>query len=126
MWRLIHVIAIGALLGSAGYVYGVKYRSTFAREQLVELSRAIDKEHDEINKLRAEFAALTRPDRVDALADKELGMTSLQLSQIVRIDELPFAGPKVDAIGQKLEALGLPGEASTPSVTLDGATPPVR
>ena len=27
MWRLVHLIAIAALIGSAGYVYRIKYQT---------------------------------------------------------------------------------------------------
>ena len=30
MWRLLHVIAIAALLGSAAYVYSVKYQTIYS------------------------------------------------------------------------------------------------
>ena len=35
MWRLLHVIAIAALIGSAAYVYSVKYQTIYASEQIV-------------------------------------------------------------------------------------------
>ena len=56
----------------------------------------IDREKDAINLLRAEYAHLARPDRVQALADSKLGLQPLALSQIATVDELPDAQPKVD------------------------------
>ena len=126
MWRLLHLVAFAALLGSAGYVYGVKYQSVYAREQLVELRHRIDKEREQIALLKAEFASLTRPDRLQELADKQLGMGPLALAAIAKIDELPYPGPKVDSIGRKLESLGFLGDSATPSAAVNGATPAVR
>ncbi len=74
MWRLMHAAAIAALIGSAAYVYGVKYRTIYASEQLVKTRHLIAKEKDAINLLRAEYAHLARPDRLQALADSKLGM----------------------------------------------------
>ena len=71
MWRILHAFAIAALIGSAAYVYGVKYRTIYASEQLVKTRHLIDKEKDAINLLRAEYAHLARPDRVQALAELE-------------------------------------------------------
>ena len=71
MWRILHAFAIAALIGSAAYVYGVKYRTIYASEQLVKTRHLINKEKDAINLLRAEFAHLARPDRVQALAELE-------------------------------------------------------
>ena len=126
MWRLLHVIAIAALLASAAYVYSVKYQTIYSAEQIVKTRHQIAKEHDAINLLRAEYAHLTRPDRLQALADKQLDMQPLALTQIVKADDLPDAAPKVDSIGRKLESLGLLGDSATPSAGVSGATPSVR
>ena len=92
MWRLLHVIAIAALIGSAAYVYSVKYQAIYASEQIVKTRHQIAKERDAINLLRAEYAHLVRPDRLQALADKQLDMQPLALNQIVKADDLPEAG----------------------------------
>lgn len=126
MWRLLHFIAIGALIASAGYVYSVKYQTIYASEQLLKTRHLVNKERDAINMLRAEYARLTRPDRLQALADKQLDMQPLALTQIVKADALPEAQPKVDSIGRKLESLGLLGQNSTPNPGLTGATPSTR
>jgi cell division protein FtsL len=126
MWRFMHAAAIAALIGSAAYVYGVKYQTIYASEQLVKTRHLIDKEKNAINLLRAEFAHLARPDRVQALADSKLGLEPLALSQMARIEELPDAQPKVDSIGRTLESLGFTADNSTPAVTAADSTPPVR
>ncbi len=129
MWRILHAIAIAGLIGSAGYVYGVKYRTIEASEQLVKTRHLIAKEKDAINLLRAEFANLARPDRLQTLADAKLGLQSLQLSQIATADELPEGKPKTDSIGRELELLGFMKENAAPAVPVayaGGATPPVR
>jgi cell division protein FtsL len=124
MWRLMHIAAIGALVASAVYVYSIKYKTILWSERIVETRHAIEKEQDAINVLRAEYAFLTRPERLQALADKDLGMQPLALNQIVKPADLPEAQPKIDSIGRKIEALGL---SSTPSSGLtDGATPSTR
>lgn len=126
MWRLMHGLAIAALIGSAAYVYGVKYQTIYASEQLVKTRHLIDKEKDAISLLRAEYAHLARPDRIQALADSKLALQSLALSQIATIDELPDAQPKIDSIGRTLESLGFTADNSTPAVTAADSTPPVR
>ena len=94
--RLMHAAAIAALIGSAAYVYGVKYRTIYAAEQLVKTRHLIGREKDAINLLRAEYAHLARPDRIQELADSKLGMQPLALFQIATVAELPDAEPKVD------------------------------
>ena len=126
MWRFLHVVAIGALIASAAYVYGVKYQTIYASEQLLKTRHLINKERDAINLLRAEYAHLIRPDRLEDLADKQLEMQPLALNQIVKPDDLPERAPKVDSIGRKLESLGLLGDTATPSAGVTGATPSAR
>ena len=129
MWRMLHAIAIAALIGSAVYVYGVKYRTIYASEQLVKTRHLIAKEKDAINLLRAEYAHLARPDRLQALADSKLGFQPLDLWRIATVDELPEAKPQVDAIGRELESLGFMKDNVAPAVPVavaGGATPPVR
>ena len=126
MWRLLHALAIAALIGSAAYVYGAKYRTIYASEQLVKTRHLIVKEKDAISLLRAEYAHLARPDRLQTLADTKLGVQPLALSQIATISELPEAQPKVDSIGRTLESLGFLKDSATPAAGDGGATPAVR
>jgi cell division protein FtsL len=126
MWRLLHVIAIGALVASAVYVYSLKYQTIYASEQIVKTRHLIAREHDAINILRADYAFLTRPDRLQTLADKQLDMQPLALNQIVKAADLPEPAAKIDSIGRKLEALGFTGETATPSAGVTGATPSTR
>ena len=114
MWRFLHLLAIGAVVASAAYVYTVKYQTIYAAEQIVKTQHLIAKEKDAINVLRAEYAHLTRPERLQALADKELQMQPLALNQIVKADELPMPHQNIDSSGDKLQSLGL-GDNATPS-----------
>ena len=126
MWRVLHVGAIGALIASAAYVYSVKYQTIYASEQIVKTRHLIAKERDATNLLRAEYAHLIRPERLQQLADEQLDMQPLALNRIVAADDLPERPPKVDSIGRKLESLGLLGQSATPSAGVTGATPPAR
>jgi cell division protein FtsL len=126
MWRFMHFVAIGALVASAVYVYSIKYKTILWSEKIVETRHEVEREQDAINVLRAEYAFLTRPERLQALADKDLGMQPLALNQIVKASDLPEAQPKVDSIGRKIESLGLLGLSSTPSAGVTGATPSTR
>lgn len=126
--RLLHALAIAALIASAVYVYTVKYRTIYASEQLVKTRHLISREKDAINLLKAEYAHLARPDRIQALADSKLGMQPLALSQIATVAALPEAQPKVDSIGREIESLGFKDNAAPAAPTADGggATPAVR
>lgn len=120
MWRLMHFVAIGALVSTAGYAYSIKYETMWYAEQVVIAKNGIAKEHDTISQLRAEWANLSRPDRIQELADKHLDLKPLSLSQIGRIRDLPEIAPKVDAIGNTIDMLAtgsVPASPATPSAS---------
>ncbi len=123
MWRLLHLIAIAALIGSAAYVYHIKYQTILESEQIVKLRHQINKTQDEIGVLRAEYEHLARPDRIQELADKLLQTQPLALNQIVRPDDIPEKNAQADSIGQKLESLGL---NASPANGAAGASPAMR
>jgi len=125
MWRLLHLFAIAALIGSAIYVYRIKYETILESEQIVKLRHQINHTKDEIGVLRAEYEHLARPDRIQELADKLLAMQPLALNQIVRPQDIPEKNPQFDAIGRKLESLGL-GLDSSPANGAAGASPAMR
>ncbi len=113
--RYLNVLAIGALVGSALYAYSVKYETILFSEQIVKVKHSIEREQDRIATLRAEWAYVTRPERLQMLADRHLDMLQLSPSQILlSASELPDQPPKVDTIGRKLESLGLAEPTNTP------------
>ena len=126
MIRFLNVAAIVALVGSAIYAYSIKYETIWYAEQIAKLNHRINVEKNEISLLRAEWAQLTRPERVQALAAKFLDLQALDLAQIVRPADLPDRVPRVDSIGRKLDMLGLGDASSTPrNATAGATTPPV-
>ncbi|WOJ88558.1 hypothetical protein RZS28_12085 [Methylocapsa polymorpha] len=114
MVRILNLLAVVALIGSAIYAYTIKYETIFHAERIVKLKHEIKAEQDQIGTLRAEWAHLTRPERIQALADKFLDLQPVALTQIVGADALPAKAPRVDSIGRKLEALGLTEPTNTP------------
>ena len=129
MIKLLHIIAIGALVSSALYAYSIKYETTLQAEQLQKLKAKAQREREAIAVLKAEWQFLNRPERLQALADKHLDLQPLQITQMVRLSDIPNRGPKVDSIGRKLEDLGLGLPTETPrdrksnTATTPGACP---
>ncbi len=115
MLRILNVLAVAVLIGSAVYAYSVKYETILYAEQIIKTRHLIAEEQDGTEKLKAEWAILTRPDRLASLADHGLGLQKLSLDQIVQPADLPDPPPRVDSIGRKLDALGLGEPTATPS-----------
>lgn len=114
MIRILNVLAVMALIGSAIYAYTIKYETTFHAEEIMKLKHEIAAKQDQLAMLRAEWAHLIRPERIRGLADKFLDLRPVALNQIIKTDALPAKTPKADAIGRKLEALGLAEPTNTP------------
>jgi cell division protein FtsL len=114
MVRILNVLAIACLIGSAIYAYTIKYETIFHAERIAKLQHEIRREQDQINMLRAEWAHLIRPERIQALADKFLDLAPVAVNQIVKAEALPDRAQRADAIGHKLEELGLGEPTNTP------------
>ena len=129
MLRVLNVVAVAALIASAVFAYSVKYETILFAEQILKTRHLIAAEEDGIERLRAEWSILTRPDRLAALADHGLNLQKLSLEQIVSASDLPDPPPKVDSIGRKLDSLGLGEPTATPADRHAGgsaATPSAR
>ncbi len=114
MVRLLNVLAIVALVGTAIFAYSVKYETIYRAEKIVQLRETLQTENDQIGTLRAEWEHVSRPERIAALADQFLKLQTPALTQIVPANGLPDKGPPHDDIGQELDALGLQNPADTP------------
>ncbi len=122
MIKFFHVVAIGALISSAMYAYTIKYDTLSQGEQLAKLKLRVLKEQEAIAVLKAEWQHLNRPDRLQMLSERHLNLQPLAVTQLVRFSDIPNKGPKVDGIGQKLEALLGSGRDDAPTASL--AKPP--
>jgi cell division protein FtsL len=117
MTRFLNLVMVGVLVAAAMGVYSIKYESTRQAERVAKLRRAIESERIAIATLRAEWAHLSQPERLEALAKKHLDLAPTSVEQIVKAAALPAKPSADDLIGKKLEGLGL----SAPDVT--GSTP---
>ncbi|GLK81387.1 cell division protein FtsL [Methylopila turkensis] len=119
--RVLNVIAIAALVGAAVTVYRIKYDATLHSENVAKLKRQIAAENDAIAVLKAEWAFLARPDRVQAFSRRHLELKPLQRAQTIKLAALPARPAPVDEIGNKLEALGLMGADASIAVETPAA-----
>lgn len=130
--RILNVVAVLALIVSAVLVYRIKYDATLHAEQVAKLKRMISQEVDAVAVLKAEWAFLARPDRIQRLAIQHLDLKPMEREQTVKLASLPDRPVPVDEIGKKLEALGLMGEDAsiavdkTPAPAAKKVAPPVK
>ena len=123
--RFIHLLVIGALVFAAAYVYRIKMESTSRTEGVLRLNTEIREQRDAIAVLRAEWAKLDAPLRLQGLAERHLALKPLVAIQYDSLKNLPerppnFAKPgSPDPIGAMIETI----DAAADSATVTGSVP---
>ena len=87
--RFVHLIVVAGLVAAAVNVYTIKYESAVRAEQVAKLAAEIKHERETIAALRAEWALLDNPMRIEALARRHLALKMLDPVQIEHLDRLP-------------------------------------
>jgi hypothetical protein len=126
--RVIHFLVIGMLVFAAAYVYRIKMESTARVERVLRLNAEIREQRDAIAALRAEWAKLDAPLRLQGLAERHLGLKPLSATQYDQLKNLPdrppnFARPGApDPIGAMIDTIEAAADASaaTGSVPASG------
>jgi hypothetical protein len=109
--RFIHLIVVAALVAAAVDVYKIKFESTVQAERLAKLRVEIRRERDGIAALRAEWAQLDNPARIQALAQRHLTLKPIDPTQIEQFDHLPerppapVAPPPSDAVATMIDTI---------------------
>ena len=127
--RFIHLIVVAALVTAAVDVYKIKFESTVQAERLAQLRVEIRRERDGIAALKAEWAQLDNPARIQALAHRHLTLKAIDPTQIEQFDHLPerppapVAPPPSDAVATMIDTIepDLPtGSTAAPGETAPG------
>lgn len=105
--RLLNIMVIGALIVAASYVYKIKFDSTLQAERVAKVRGELRQERNAIAVLRAEWAKLDTPSRIEGLAGRHL--TTLRRIEPTQFDTLerlpdrpPPPAPGADPIGAML------------------------
>ena len=129
--RFLNIGVIAALVLAAAYVYDIKYESTLRAERTAKLRDDLRRERDAIASLRAEWARLGNPRRIQSLAQRHLPLKPIVPAQFDSLDGLPERAPRIiqpaeeNPIGAMLDDPAAP-EVSTGSIatTPAGSNPP--
>ncbi len=127
--RLLHLLVIGALVFAAAYVYRIKMDSTVRTERVLRLHAEIREERDKIAVLRAEWARLDSPLRLQGLVERHLALKPLNANQYNDLKNLPERPPSLvrpgdpDPIGSMIGMLEAKAETKADSSTVTGSVP---
>src|SRR5204863_1155596 len=91
--RVIHLFVVGMLVFAAAYVYRIKMESTSRVERVQRLNTEIREQRDAIAVLRAEWAKLDAPLRLQGLAERHLGLKPVVATQYDALKNLPERPP---------------------------------
>lgn len=86
--RIFNLFLVGCLIALSFLIYEVKYETGMMEEQVASLKLGIRRERDAIAILRAEWSHLNRPERVERLARKHLGLDPVQARQMMTLEQL--------------------------------------
>jgi hypothetical protein len=110
--RILNFLVIVGLIGAAAYVYEIKFEATLDAERLARMRAEVRRERDVIAALRAEWARLDTPRRIEGLAQRHLPLKQINARQISSLDNLPERArppmPEADAIGAIIEESDIP------------------
>ncbi len=93
--RLLNIFVIAALILAASFVYKIKFDSTLQLERVAKLRGELRRERDATARLRAEWARLDTPGRIQGLAERHLALRPVQSTQFDSLDTLPERPPAI-------------------------------
>lgn len=127
--RIVHLFVICALIFAAAYVYRIKMESTVRTERVLRLRADIRDQRDAIAALRAEWAKLESPQRLQGLATRHLSLRPLQATQYDSLKNLPPRQPRLvppgdpDPIRTIIESVDQEALAGAADDTATGSIP---
>ncbi|WP_035267247.1 hypothetical protein [Ahrensia sp. 13_GOM-1096m] len=92
MMRWINLLFLGLVIAAATWTYQVKHEAEVKLTEIRELKNKIALERETIELLKADWAFLSHPARLEKLAkryEQELGLQVTEADQIISADELP-------------------------------------
>jgi len=118
--RLLNIMVIGALILAASFVYKIKFDSTLQAERVGKLASELRRERNAIAILRAEWARLDTPGRIEGLASRHLALRPIVSTQFDSLDRLPdrppviVQPPSADPIGAMIAPPDATGSVPAP------------
>src|SRR5262245_19037011 len=119
--RILHFCALILLVAAAAYVYEIKFESTLRAERVAKMRVDVRRERDAIAALRAEWATLDNPARIQSLSRRHLQLRPAEPTQFESLQGLPEKPPAVvrpqavDAIASIIDSTETASTGSVPA-----------
>lgn len=101
LFRLSNVTWLVMIAAAAYGLYFVKYQVLELQRQTAALEKELQKEVEHLHVIEAEWAYLTRPDRLQALVKKHTTLkpvAGMQVQQLAVLPYPPVDGPNSDGV----------------------------
>jgi hypothetical protein len=127
MMRPFTCLSLVAALGAGLYLYQEKHRAQMLDREITRTVKLADQGRDRIGLLKAEWALLNEPERLQGLAAQHLQLQPLALSQFAKLDDLPnrLPAPVAPSAAPLAAVTPAPAPADQP-VALAAPPAPVR
>jgi hypothetical protein len=106
--RIFNFVLLALMVVGAAVTYDMKHKAEMAADRVARLQAEIAKEKDAIALLRAEWAMLTQPSRLQSVVDKYADYFKLQPfdpKQLATIDEIPLKQTPITVPAASKDAL---------------------
>lgn len=121
MLRSFDIVLIVVMTAAATVTYTIKHQAENKLEEVRRLEAEIKLEEDTIDLLRADWALLTQPNRLEKLVtiyQGELQLAPTASTQLARPEELPMLRADLPPPADVLEAMGMAkGKSKKPAKT---------
>jgi|SRR5690606_36887878 hypothetical protein len=101
MFRTLDVVMIAVMTAAATVTYSIKHQAENKLETVRKLDAEIKLEEDTIDLLKADWALLTQPNRLNRLVttfESDLKLVPTESTQLARPSELPMATAELPAL----------------------------
>lgn len=111
---------------AGGVLFAVSFEVSALDERLIVLNEEITRDREAIHVLRAEWAYLNQPERLEGLSRRYLDLQPLEGSQISEVALLPMRAIPDPVPAEAAPEEALPAEADTPIAGALNATPRLK
>lgn len=98
MVKVINAFLVLGVLVAAFFMYSLEHSTRGLERQIVKLKTGISDERETLKLLDAEWASLTRPERLQKLAEEQLNLQPLKATQIVSVVDIKTKIPDTPVI----------------------------
>jgi len=88
MLKLVNAALVIAVLVSGFALYSLEHRTRGAERDVAKIKREISESREAIKLLNAEWSSLTRPERIQKLAEENLKLQPTSAQQFVSVEDL--------------------------------------